>query len=126
MGGCVRGKDMDALREARAKLTLFYGIGSPTDRQAAMFAIYGESAPFLQERTQTAQQIGGSHMNTERKNIESILTELRGTKQLLTLLCNSVTRIDADIAGNPQEALFAIERLLEKNISDIETAVYRK
>ena len=117
---------MEALREARAKLTLFYGIGSPTDRQAAMFAIYGESAPFLRERTQAAQQIGGSYMNNDIKSIESILSELRGTKQLFTLLCNSVTRIDADIAGNPQEALFAIERLLEKNIRDIETAVYRK
>ena len=30
------------------------------------------------------------------------------------------------IAGNPQEALFAVERMLEKNIDDLETAVYRK
>lgn len=116
---------MEALREARAKLSLFYGIDNPTSKQAAMFALYGKSAPFLQEQTQIAQNIGGLIMDNT-KSIESILTELRGTKQLLTLLCNSVTKIDADIAGNPQEALFAVERMLEKNIDDLETAVYRK
>ncbi len=117
---------METIEQAKAKLRLFYGVDNPTDRQAAMFVIYGESASFLQERTQAARQIGGSSMTNERKNVETILTELRGTKQLLTLLCNSVTRIEADIAGNPQEAMFAIERLLEKNISDLETAVYRR
>jgi len=117
---------MEALREARAKLVTFYGIENPTDRQTAMFALYGKSAPFLQERTQTAQNIRGGLIMDGRKSIESILTELRGTKQLFELFCNSVIKINADIAGNPQEALFAIERLLEKNISDLETAVYKK
>lgn len=116
---------MQVLREAKAKLSILYGIDNPTDRQASMFAVYGKSAPFLQERTQTAQNIGGLAMK-ESKSIESILTEIRGTRQLLELFCNSVTNIRADIDGNPQEALFAIERLLKENIDELETAVYSK
>lgn len=116
----------DFMKEARAKLSIFYGIDNPSDREVAMFALYGKSAPFLKERTQTATNITGGLDMDNTKSIESILTEMRGTKQLLELFCNSVTGITADIAGNPQEALFAIERSLEKNISDLETAVYKK
>lgn len=61
-----------------------------------------------------------------RKTIEDVLLGFRGTKQLLELLCNSVTMIKADIEGNPQEALFNIEEMLEKNISDFESLIYKK
>lgn len=115
------------IREAKAKLQLFYNIDEPTERQAAAFVLYGDDASFLkQERTQTANNISGGLVMENRKTIEDVLLGFRGTKQLLELLCNSVTMIKADIEGNPQEALFNIEEMLEKNISDFESLIYKK
>lgn len=112
--------------QARAKLILFYGVSDPTTREVALFVLYGENAPFLQakEQTQVANITisGGNQM----KDLQTILLNLRGTQQLLSLFCSATKHIEADVKGNPQEALFQIEEMLENGIKDLECAIYSK
>lgn len=112
--------------QARAKLILFYGIDNPTKYEIALYVLYGGNAPFLQtkEQTQVAKSTisGGNLM----KNLENVLLNLRGTQQLLSLLCSSIISIEADVEGNPQEALFQIEEMYDKSIKDLELIIYSK
>lgn len=112
-----------AAEQARAKLILFYGIKEPTERQAALFALYGEDAPFLSKgQTQIANHYydGGICM----KDLMQILINLRGAKQLLTLLCNETMEIKVPaLNGNAQESLYLIEDALEKSIRDLEALI---
>lgn len=112
--------------QARAKLILFYGINNPTKYEIALYALYGENAQFLQakEQTQVAKSTisGGNQM----KDLQTVLLNLRGTQQLLSLLCSSIKSIEADVEGNPQEALFQIEEMFVKSIKDLERIIYSK
>lgn len=112
--------------QARAKLILFYGISDPTKREIALYILYGDDAPFLQakEQTQVANITisGGNRM----KDIQTVLLNLRGTQQLLSLFCSATKHIEADVEGNPQEALFQIEEMFEKGIKDLERIIYSK
>ena len=106
--------------QARAKLILFYGVSDPTSREIALYVLYGEDAPFLQakEQTQVANITisGGNRM----KDLQTVLINLRGAQQLLSLFCSSTRHIEADVNGNPQEALFQIEEMFDKSIKDLE------
>lgn len=112
--------------QARAKLILFYGVSDPTSREIALYVLYGEDAPFLQakEQTQVAKITisGGNRM----KDLQTVLINLRGAQQLLSLFCSSTRHIEADVNGNPQEALFQIEEMFDKSIKDLERVVYSK
>ena len=112
--------------EMYARLKYGYGIENPTGQDIAMFALYGENAPFLKDRkpAQVAnKEISGGPI---MKDLQEILLNLRGTHQLLTLLCNATTEIKADINGNAQEALFQIEESLGRNVRDLERIIYKK
>lgn len=112
--------------QARVKLILIYGISNPTEREIAMYALYDEKAPFIQakERAQVATITisGGNPM----KDLQTILLNLRGTQQLLSLFCSATKKIEADIDGNPQEALFKIEEMFKQSIQDLERLIYSK
>ena len=112
--------------QARAKLILFYGVSDPTSRESALYVLYGENAPFLQakEQTQVANITisGGNQM----KDLQTVLLNLRGTQQLLSLFCSATKHIEADVEGNPQEALFQIEEMFDKGIKDLERVIYNK
>lgn len=111
--------------QARAKLILFYGVSDPTSREIALYVLYGEDAPFLQakEQTQVANITisGGNRM----KDLQTVLINLRGAQQLLSLFCSSTRHIEADVNGNPQEALFQIEEMFDKSIKDLERVLQR-
>lgn len=114
--------------QARANLVLFYNMGEPTDQELASFILYGDSAPFLMEekRARVAEKfIPGGHA-MKGKTIEEVLVELRGARQLLTMFCNDVSRIEANTYGNPQEALYSIEKAFEDGICDLEEVIYKK
>lgn len=65
---------------------------------------------------------GGNRM----KDLQTVLINLRGAQQLLSLFCSSTRHIEADVNGNPQEALFQIEEMFDKSIKDLERVVYSK
>lgn len=112
--------------QARASLVLFHDISDPTERQIAMFIIYGEDAPFLgdKEPTRAASiNISGGH---QMKDLQAILLGIRGTKQLLSMLCTEAVHIKDNDGNNLQEALFSIEDMLEGNIRDLETLINKK
>ncbi|MCM1236787.1 MAG: hypothetical protein NC489_42465 [Ruminococcus flavefaciens] len=106
--------------QARASLVLFHDISDPTERQIAMFIIYGENAPFLgdKEPTRAASiNISGGH---QMKDLQGILIGIRGTKKLLSMLCTEATTITDHDGNNLQEALFSIEDMLQLDIEELE------
>jgi len=60
------------------------------------------------------------------KDLQTVLINLRGAQQLLSLFCSSTRHIEADVKGNPPEALFQIEEMFDKSIKDLERVVYSK
>lgn len=112
--------------QARASLVLFHGISDPTEQQIDMFIIYGENASFIgdKEPTRAASiNISGGH---QMKDLQAILLGIRGTKQLLSMLCTEAVHIKDHYGNNLQEALFSIEDMLESNIRDLETLIYKR
>ena len=114
--------------EARSRLAGFYNIHDPSEQEVSAFILFGDNAPFLVEkkRARVAEKnISGGHA-MKGKTIEEVLVELRGARQLLTMFCNDVVRIEANTYGNPQEALFSIEKSFEDGIRDLEEVIYKK
>lgn len=119
-------RESDIRSRAQAQLILFHGIASPTAQEVALFILYGEDAPFLSDkklaRAATINISGGNQM----KDLQAILLGLRGTKQLLSLLCTEATTVEDHDGNNLQEALFLIEEKLESSIGDLETVINHK
>lgn len=61
--------------EAKARLTLFHGINQPTDRETALYVLYGEKAPFLQNVEQAYRNV--------TNNQEVLHHEKNGTRESL-------------------------------------------
>lgn len=112
---------------ARAHLALFYGIDSPTEQQVALFALYGKEAPFLNNGKQAyrmnTMESGGTY-TMKKTELEKILFELKGTHELLTMLCNEPAEVDRRRVTLRQEALFRIEELLRKDVAELEKVIY--
>ena len=112
--------------KARATLILFHGVPEPTEEQISMFILYGENAPFLGDkelaRAATTNISGGHQM----KDLQAILLGLRGTQQLLSLLCTEATEVKDNNGNNLQEALFLIEEKLVSSIGDLESVINSK
>lgn len=112
--------------QARAKLILLYGMSEPTEREIALYTLYGEGAPFIQARKQTQVAFITISGGNQMKDLQTVLLHLRGTQQLLSLFCSATKEIKADVEGNPQEALFNIEEAFKESIKDLERIVYSK
>lgn len=112
--------------KARATLILFHRVPEPTEEQISMFILYGENAPFLgnKELARAATiNISGGH---QMKDLQAILLGLRGTQQLLSLLCTEATEVKDNNGNNLQEALFLIEEKLVSSIGDLEAVINSK
>lgn len=121
----MEGKELT--KYATANLILLHNIGEPTEQQIALYCLYGENASSLHHKEQTQTVDTPTQGDYKMKKLDEILTELRGTKQLLTLVCNEITEVKGNaFFGNPQESLFAIEDMLKRNIADLEALVYSK
>lgn len=112
--------------QARAKLILFYGVSNPTTQEVALYVLYGENASFLQAKEQTQVANISVSGGNQMKDLQTVLLNLRGTQQLLSLFCSATKHIEADVEGNPQEALFQIEEMFDKGIKDLEDAITSK
>lgn len=112
---------------ARAHLALFHGISHPTDQETALFALYGKEAPFLQTREQAyrmnTNESGGT-FTMKKTELERVLFGLKGTSELLTLLCDEPAETDRNKAELRQEALFRVEELLKKDVEELEKVIY--
>lgn len=112
--------------QAKAQLALFHYIEKPTKREVALYTLYGENAPFLGgkelARVASINTLGGHQM----KDLDEIMIELRGAKQLFSMLCTETVQVKDINGNNLQEALFSIEDTLENIIGDVEALINRK
>lgn len=113
--------------EAKARLALFHGINHPTERETALFALYGKKAPFLQDTEQAYRNVtndSGGTFTMKKSELERVLSSIKGTSELLRLLCDEPLSPDMKNAAQKQEALFRIEELLQKDVAELEKVIY--
>lgn len=119
--------ESNVMARARAHLALFHGISTPTDQQTALFALYGEEAPFLQKGKQAyrmnTNESGGT-FTMKKTELEKVLFSLKGTSRLLTMLCDEPATTDKRKATSTQEALIRVEELLRKDVAELEKVIY--
>lgn len=116
------------IEKSRAQLVLLHDIKEPTEEQVAIYALYGERAPFLQKREQAYRMNmneSGGIFTMQKNELEHILFEIKGTSKLLTMLCDEPAHFDKQEIEAFQEALFRIDELLKKDIAKLEGIIYK-